>query len=88
MLDDCSSRLEQPTPRRRVNGLNVEISTPAARCINKPPVNANGVAAGAFRWLGSGGSELAFGVCCVATCPLRRAIEGDANVTETEDSGD
>lgn len=71
MLDDCRSRMEQPVSRRPVNGLNVEIATPAARCINKPPVNRAGVKADAFRWLGSGGSELAFGVCCQATCPLR-----------------
>lgn len=71
MSSECRSRLEQPTPRRPVNGLNVEIGTPAARCINKPPVNANGVKADAFRWLLSGGSELAFGVCCVSDCPLR-----------------
>lgn len=71
MLHDCSSRMEQPTPRRPVNGLNVEVGTPSPRCINKPPVNVAGVKADAFRWLLSGGSELAFGVCCVATCPLK-----------------
>ena len=71
MLEDCRSRLEQPTPRRAVNGLNVEIATPAARCINKPPINVLGVPSDAFRWLLSGGSELAFGVCDIRTCPLR-----------------
>lgn len=75
-LHNCSSRLELAVPRRPVNGLNVEISTPAARCINKPPVNSAGVHADAFRWLLSGGSELAFGVCCQATCPLRQQIAG------------
>jgi hypothetical protein len=71
MHENCPSRLEQPTPRRPVNGLNVEVGTPQARCVNKPPVNVAGVPADAIRWLGSGGSELAFGVCCVATCPLK-----------------
>jgi hypothetical protein len=70
-MDECLSRLEQPVPRRAVNGLNVEIATPATRCVNKPPVNIVGVKADAMRWLGSGGSELAFGVCCASACPLR-----------------
>ena len=82
MIENCRSRLEQPTPRRAVNGLNVEISTPAVRCINKPPVNALGIAADAFRWLGSGGSELAFGVCCAATCPLRNCGSTGVNPDE------
>lgn len=72
-MHECRSRLEQATPRRAVNGLNVEIATPLARCMNKPPVNVNGIAADAFRWLGSGGSELAFGVCDVKDCPLNQA---------------
>ena len=69
-MKDCDSRMEQPTPRKPVNGLNVEVATPLPRCINKPPVNTLGVEADAIRWLASGGSELAFGVCDVNDCPL------------------
>ena len=76
MQNDCKSRLELAVAKRPVNGLNIEIGTPAARCINKPPVNSAGVKANAFRWLLSGGSELAFGVCCQATCPLREQMAG------------
>jgi hypothetical protein len=74
-MRDCTSRLEQPTPRRPVNGLNVEVATPQARCINKPPENAAGMKADAFRWILSGGSELAFGLCDSADCPLRTVID-------------
>jgi hypothetical protein len=70
--NDCPSRMDQTTPRRPCNGLNVEVATPLARCINKPPVNSAGVASDAFRWLLSGGSELAFGVCDQNDCPLAR----------------
>ena len=79
MQNDCKSRMELAVPRRPVNGLNVETATPAARCINKPPVNVNGVAADAFRWLLSGGSELAFGPCCQSTCPLRQHLDPPAD---------
>ncbi len=58
--------------KRPVNGLNVEQGYFVMdRCMQQPPVNVAGVAADAFRWLGSGGSELAFGVCCCSLCPLR-----------------
>lgn len=72
--ENCPSRLAaQWQPERRpVNGLNLEAGYfPADRCMNKPPVNGAGVAADPIRWLGSGGSELAFGVCCAADCPLK-----------------
>ena len=79
-MHECSSRLaapEQPL-RRPVNGLNLEAGYFFVdRCMNKPPVNVAGVAADAIRWLGSGGSELAFGVCCMADCPLKQMKELD-----------
>lgn len=72
-MHDCPSKLVaawQPI-RRPVNGLNLESGYfNADRCMNKPPVNVAGVAADAIRWLGSGGSELAFGICN-ADCPLK-----------------
>lgn len=75
-MRECHSRLEQPTPRRPVNGLNVEVATPLARCLNKPPKNHLGVEADALRWIGGGGSELAFGVCDINDCPLKtRSID-------------
>lgn len=70
---DCSSRIEIPTPRNRVNGLRVEVGTPSPRCFNKPPENIYGVKADARSWLGSGGSPLAFGVCDINDCPLKKA---------------
>lgn len=70
-MQECDSRMEQPVGRNVVNGLRIEVPQPQARCINKPPVNTFGLEADAFRWLGSGGSELAFGVCDVNDCPLR-----------------
>jgi len=74
--DGCDSRLDaawQPMPRP-VNGLVIEAGYFFShRCMNQPPVNVAGVKADPIRWLGSGGSELAFGTCCAANCPLRKA---------------
>lgn len=70
---DCRSHMPQPTGRNRVNGLRIEVNHfPLGRCLNKPPVNHLGVEADAARWLGSGGSEQAFGVCDVNDCPLKK----------------
>ena len=70
-MNNCDSRIEPGLSHRPVNGLNVEIGQPLARCMNRPPVNVAGIEADALRWLGSGGSVLAFGVCCASKCPLR-----------------
>lgn len=74
--EKCPHKLEaawQPL-RRPVNGLNLETGYfQEDRCMQQPPINVAGVAADAFRWLGSGGSELAFGVCGCSTCPLSAA---------------
>lgn len=78
--DGCESRLTAPWQplRRPVNGLNLESGYyHFNRCMNQPPVNAAGVPSDAIRWIGSGGSELAFGVCCQSQCPLKK---GELNV--------
>lgn len=62
--------MELPVPRRPVNGLNIEAGEPSPRCFLKPPVNIAGIAASGVRWLGSGGSPLAFGPCIRSSCPL------------------
>jgi hypothetical protein len=64
----CKSRIVLPTPRRAANALNIEIGTPAARCLNKRPKNW-GEAITSHRWLASGGDALVFDPCS-RNCPL------------------
>lgn len=64
----CLNRCESALERRPVNGLNVEIGTPAPRCTLQPPEHW-GDGASVTRWLGSGGSPLVLGACQVASCP-------------------
>lgn len=58
----CGSCVEPVLERRPVNGLCVEIGSPAARCKLKSP-DGRGLA-----WLLSGGSVLAYGLCRMP-CP-------------------
>lgn len=60
--EQCPNRVEPATERRPVNGLNVEIGSPAPRCTRKSP-DGRGLI-----WLLSGGSILAYGRCG-AVCP-------------------
>lgn len=60
----CKYKVELGVPRRPCNGLNVEVGQPADRCMNRPPN-----VLGSIRWLASGGSPLALGVCCAEACP-------------------
>lgn len=73
---DCKSRIELPVPRRPANALNVEIGTPAPRCLNKRPTHWPHTMS-AIRWMASGGDALVFGRCS-RNCPLR--AKGSQNV--------
>lgn len=64
----CSHRAESVLERRPVNGLNLEIGTPSARCLLKEPKHWP-VKDMASRWIRSGGSPLVFGHCN-QHCPL------------------
>jgi hypothetical protein len=64
----CKSRIELDTPRRPGNALNIEIGTPAPRCMNKRPDHW-GESMTAIRWLASGGDALVLGVCS-RSCPI------------------
>jgi hypothetical protein len=56
----CRHRRQLATPRG-MNALNIEASTPAARCILRPPRHwPPGMV---LRWVGSGGDLLVFGQC-------------------------
>ena len=61
----CPSRRVLPVERRPGNALNIEIGTPVPRCMERSP-DGRGAA-----WVASGGSMLAYGVCCASGCPLR-----------------
>lgn len=67
-MKPCPNRLQEALPRRPVNGLNIEIGTPAARCKLKTPEEwagrepKQGLSL-ADRWIQSGGSCLVFGCC-------------------------
>lgn len=60
----CRHRLEARQERRPGTRLVVEHVAPLARCVQQAP-DGRGAA-----WLTSGGSMLAYGVCCLAGCPL------------------
>lgn len=61
----CQRRIEPQPERRRVNGLNVEASGASlSRCLLQSPDGLG------MRWYASGGSVLAYGVCCRENCPL------------------
>lgn len=59
----CPDRRQPALERRPVNGLNVEVGEPQARCMRRCP-DGRGAA-----WVLSGGSLLDYGVCCQASCP-------------------
>lgn len=67
LRESCGAHVSLDVERRPANALNVEIGTPAPRCIDKRPEHwpAN---MGSLRWLASGGSPLVFGPCS-AWCP-------------------
>jgi hypothetical protein len=67
---DCryAARSGLVLPRRRANGLNIEVGTPAPRCLLKLPDHWRGPGASAIRWLASGGSALVFGHCTPNAC--------------------
>lgn len=56
--------------KRPVNGLNVELMAPSARCFLKTPSNWDKEKGIATRWLFSGGSPLVFGLCA-GSCSLK-----------------
>lgn len=63
----CPNRRECQQRRRPANALNVEIGSPADRCMMRPPVWPEGH--GNLSWVLSGGSELDYGLC-TADCPM------------------
>jgi len=65
----CDSRVTLDVPRRRANALNIEVGTPAPRCLCKPPSHWPVASGMALRWIASGGSALVFGSCS-QPCPL------------------
>lgn len=71
----CANRMELPV-LRGVNAWAVETGkAPMARCkLKAPGIGGTNVSdgTGAGRWLASGGSPLAFGLCSVSSCPLSR----------------
>lgn len=66
----CSNRVEPRLERRPGNALNIEIGSPAPRCLHQPP-DGRGVTrdGGTLDWLRSGGSVLAYGRCEAENCP-------------------
>ena len=60
----CCNRIQPSAERRPVNGLNIEIGTPAARCLFRSP-DGHGVTkdGSTLDWLRSGGDVLAYGRC-------------------------
>lgn len=66
---NCQSRVTIEVERRPANALNIEMGTPAARCLNKKPSHWPKDSS-ALRWIASGGSALVFGPCN-ADCPLK-----------------
>lgn len=60
----CGHRAQPELERRPANALNIEIGTPAARCLARPP-DGRGVTrdGSTLAWLRSGGSLLAYGRC-------------------------
>ncbi len=68
----CPYRRELRTPRRPVNGLNVEIGSPQDRCMLRSP-DGRGLA-----WVLSGGSALAYGYCYPNSCPRGAPCSGRA----------
>jgi hypothetical protein len=59
----CCNRKQPDTPRRPGNVLNIEVGTPAPRCLFQAP-DGRGLA-----WMLSGGSVLAYGLCLQSNCP-------------------
>lgn len=73
----CTSCYRLPLERRPANALCVEIGSPLDRCLLQPP-DGRGVTrdGGTLDWLRSGGSALAYGVCCLASCPEVSSEDG------------
>jgi hypothetical protein len=72
MSESCPHLIELETPRRPGNALNVEVGTPAPRCLLRIPAHWR-EGASALRWIGSGGSPLVFGRCRPGRCPRKKA---------------
>ncbi len=70
----CPSRVQPADPegldgvRRSRNRLRLELVSPAARCLLKPPSHWGQSDPGPLRWIASGGSPLVFGQCA-GRCP-------------------
>lgn len=66
----CVDRREPALERRPGNALNIEIGTPAARCLYQPPDGRGVTRDGSnLDYLRSGGSLLAYGLCQAGLCP-------------------
>ena len=59
----CCNRVECDVPRRPGNVLNIEVGTPAPRCLFRSPDGRG------LTWYLSGGSVLAYGACEQRHCP-------------------
>jgi hypothetical protein len=66
----CDQRRESKVAPRPVNGFNVETSKAADRCLSQSP-DGRGLI-----YLQSGGSLLAYGVCCSSKCPILKNARG------------
>jgi hypothetical protein len=63
LSSSCEYRIEPELERRPCNGLNVEIGQPMPRCSRRSPDRYG------LRWVLSGGSPLAYGLCVQGRCP-------------------
>ena len=59
----CPSRIQPELARRPSNALNIEIGEPSKRCSLLSPDGKG------MRWIASGGSALAYGLCTKRKCP-------------------
>jgi hypothetical protein len=69
LCERCPSARFPELPRRPGNALNIEIGQPMTRCLERSP-DGRGLI-----WLLSGGSLLAYGICCRSGCPRTKVYE-------------
>ena len=65
----CPSSMRPELMRRPGNALNIEIGEPSKRCSLLSPDGKG------MRWIASGGSALAYGLCTKRKCPRAKREE-------------
>ena len=65
----CPSSMRPELMRRPGNALNIEIGEPSKRCSLLSPDGKG------MRWIASGGSALAYGLCTKRECPRAKREE-------------